>query len=213
MTFVDSIIIEYEQAEAVFISEEILNQKKEKLKAFYCELHQVYRHSGKFVLKYIFYILKKKKRCTPLQMQKQFKAISPNLSSLTPQELEEQLPYLREKEVVLYRYPTEKNIPDTEDLIKDYLLKNELPHPVLEFTEAPQTPQGSLLTELGKAVFLCHKRKALLLITHSHSLLENPLFYSILSEYDIQVRSVDFSWICPKNLKLMQAMVLFKQVK
>ena len=213
MISVDSIIIEYQQTEAVFISEDILNRKKEKLKAFYCELHQVYRHSGKFVLKYIFYILKKKRRCTPLQMQKQFKAISPNLSSVTPQELEDQLPLLREKEVVLYRHPTTNDTSETETLIANYLLKNELPHPVFEFTESPQTPQGRLLTELGKAVFLCHKRKALLLIAHTRSLLENPLFYSLLSEYDIQVRSVDFSWLCPKNLKLMQAMVLFKQVK
>ena len=50
-------------------------------------------------------------------------------------------------------------------------------------------------------------------ILHDSRLLENPLFYTIMEEYQIPLRSVDFPWLCRKNLRLMQAMTLYRMVK
>lgn len=205
MSYIDATLVEFERKDIENVPTELLLRQKAKLSSFYYELYDSYLRGGKYIVRYMFYTLKAARRLTAGQLRKQFAALSPQIGTVMP---EEQGPAAEEaagKEIILYTY----GAADEEKLCA-YLKENRLAAPAVRFAESETSPQ---LEELKKATFYTFRKDAFLLLSHDSRLLENPLFYTVLEEYQIPLRSVDFPWLCRKNLRLMQAMTLYRMVK
>ena len=205
MSYIDSTLVEFERKDIENVPTELLLRQKARLCSFYYELYDSYLRGGKYIVRYMFYTLKEARRLTAAQLRKQLTALSPQTGSITP---EEQRPAAEEaagKEIILYTYGSAD-----EKKLCAYLKENRLAAPAVRFAESETSPQ---LEELKKAAFYTFRKDAFLLLAHDSRLLENPLFYTIMEEYQIPLRSVDFPWHCRKNLRLMQAMTLYRMVK
>lgn len=224
MAFVQSTIVEFEQSGAENVSDEMLYRQKARLQAFYYELYNAYKVRERFVFKYIFYSLSQIGNPGKRQWLKQYRNLDPGLSTIVPENLPNLQDEMGAQAPVLYIHlpltsrkksssdATLLSAQETEANILSLFSEKGLPAPAHIFTDNANTAQGQQLTDLKKAAFICHKTKSLLLISHSEALLDQPLFYTILQEYEFPVRSLDFNWLCRKNLRLMQAMALYKKI-
>lgn len=224
MAFVQSTIVEFQQSGAECVSDEILYCQKARLQAFYYELYNAYKVRERFVFKYIFYSLSQIGNPGKRQWIKQYRNLDPALSAIVPENLPNLQDEMGSKAPVLYFHlPINSKKRSSSDVkalsgkevetkTLSLLSENGLPAPAHIFTDNANTAQGQQLTDLKKAAFICHKTKSLLLISHSEALLDQPLFYTIIQEYEFPVRSLDFNWLCRKNLRLMQAMALYKRI-
>lgn len=201
MQFISSTLVEFEQPDLVPVEPEKLYSQKQRMKAFYYELYDSFLRGEKYIVRYMFYTLSEMKRLTRAQLRKQFAAISHKAGSVLPEDMQALREEAGKREIVLYTdgmYAEEKALAT--------LREAGLPQPEHIFTET----EGTSLPELRKAVFYAFRKDAFLLLAHTPELLSRPLFYQIVEEYQIPLRSLTFPWMCRRNLKLMQAMTLYQ---
>lgn len=201
MSFISSTLVEFEQSDLIPVETGKLLSQMRKMQAFYYELYDSFLRGEKYIVRYIFYTLSAVKRVTRAQLRKQFAAISRKAESVPPEEMQALKEEVGKKSIVLY---TDENF--SKEKAFQSLWKEGLPQPTRIFTE---TETGTL-PELKKAVFYAFRKDAFLLLAHNPELLSRPIFYQIVEEYQIPLRSLTFPWMCRKNLKLMQAMTLYQ---
>lgn len=207
MKYIKDTLVEFEQPAITEVPRELLLKQRTRLQAFHYELYDSFTRGGHYVVRYVFYTLRRAVRQTRTQMMRQLGEITPDMNAappVSPDELEETA---RRKGIVVYRYAcsSEKEKNATP-------LNPSLPEPLAIFTDIPGTPEALQLEGLKKAAFYAFRKDALLLVDSIGNLISNPLFYNILEEYQIPVFSLDFPWLCRKNLRLMQAMALYNRL-
>ena len=201
MSFISSTLVEFEQSDLIPVETGKLLSQMRKMQAFYYELYDSFLRGEKYIVRYIFYTLSAVKRVTRAQLRKQFAAISRKAESVPPEEMQALKEEVGKKDIVLY---TDENF--SKEKAFQSLWKEGLPQPTQIFTET----ETETLPELKKAVFYAFRKDAFLLLAHNPELLSRPIFYQIVEEYQIPLRSLTFPWMCRKNLKLMQAMTLYQ---
>ena len=201
MQFISSTLVEFEQSDLIPVETGKLLSQMRKMQAFYYELYDSFLRGEKYIVRYIFYTLSAVKRGTRAQLRKQFAAISRKAESVPPEEMQALKEEVGKKGIVLY---TDENF--SKEKAFQSLWKEGLPQPTRIFTET----ETETLPELKKAVFYAFRKDAFLLLAHNPELLSRPIFYQIVEEYQIPLRSLTFPWMCRKNLKLMQAMTLYQ---
>ena len=201
MQFISSTLVEFEQSDLIPVETGKLLSQMRKMQAFYYELYDSFLRGEKYIVRYIFYTLSAVKRVTRAQLRKQFAAISRKAESVPPEEMQALKEEVGKKGIVLY---TDENF--SKEKAFQSLWKEGLPQPTRIFTET----ETEALPELKKAVFYAFRKDAFLLLAHNPELLSRPIFYQIVEEYRIPLRSLTFPWMCRKNLKLMQAMTLYQ---
>ena len=204
MQFISSTLVEFEQPDITPVELGKLLAQKQRTRAFYYELYDSFLRGEKYIVQYLFYTLNGIKRTTRTQLQKQLAAISPKADCILPEHMKTLREEAGDRETVLYtdgEYPEEQAI--------GIMQKAGLSMPGQIFRETdPKT-----LCELKKAVFYTSRKEAMLLLAHTPELLANPLFYPVAEEFPILLRSLTFPWMCRKNLKIMQAMTLYQELK
>ena len=203
MQFISSTLVEFEQSDLIPVETGKLLSQMRKMQAFYYELYDSFLRGEKYIVRYIFYTLSAVKRVTRAQLRKQFAAISRKAESVPPEEMQALKEEVGKKDIVLY---TDGSF--SKEKAFQSLWKEGLAQPTRIFTET-ETQTGTL-PELKKAVFYAFRKDAFLLLAHNPELLSRPIFYQIVEEYQIPLRSLTFPWMCRKNLKLMQAMTLYQ---
>ena len=201
MQFISSTLVEFEQPDLIPVESGKLLAQMRKMQAFYYELYDSYLRRGKYIVRYMFYTLSAVKRVTRAQLRKQFAAISRKAESVLPEDMQTLREEAGKKEIVLY---TDGSFSQEEALRN--LRQTGLSQPVQIFTET----EAGTLPELKKAAFYAFRKDAFLLLAHNPELLSRPLFYQIVEEYQIPLRSLTFPWMCRRNLNLMQAMTLYQ---
>ena len=201
MQFISSALVEFEQPDITSVDIRKLTARQKQMEAFYYELYDSFLRGEKYIVRYMFYTLREMKRLTRAQLRKQFAAISHKAGSVLPEDMQALREEAGKREIVLY---TDGSFPQEKAL--ETLREAGLPQPGQLFTET----ESSSLSELKKAVFYAFRKDAFLLLAHTPGLVSRPLFYQIVEEYQIPLRSLTFPWMCRRNLKLMQAMTLYQ---
>lgn len=204
MKYISSTIIEFERPDIEHVPAELLRRQGTLLRAFYYEHYDSFVRGGKYIVQYIYYTVKKMRNLTRLQLDKQYSSLSQQAESLAPAESAVRSD---DRDVVAYAYGT----PADDSRLSDWLTAHHLPQPLARFADTPDTDAGKRLDELKKAAFYAFRKNALLVVESMDGLIANPLFYTVLDEYQMPVCSPDFPWLSRKNLKLMQAMALYQQ--
>lgn len=205
MKYITSTLIEFQRDRVESIPQSLTDRQAERLKAFYYEHYDSFRREGKYIVQYIYYTVASMKKLTRTQMQKQYAAISPQAEcSLPPRTV----PSREETGVVLYSFGSH---PADEELAC-YLHDAGLEAPGISFADDPATEAGQNLEGLKMAAFYAFRKDALLLVNGMQGLIDNPLFYDVLDEFRIPLRSPDFPWLSRQNLKIMKAITLYKRI-
>lgn len=207
MKYIKDTLVEFEQPAIAEVPRELLLKQRTRLQAFHYELYDSFTRGGHYVVRYVFYTLRRAVRQTRTQMMRQLGEITPGMNAAPPVTADELEETARRKGLVVYHYASQ---PAQENTGK--ALNPNLPEPLAVFTDTPGTPEAERLEGLKKAAFYAFRKDALLLVESIGSLMGNPLFYNILEEYQIPVFSLDFPWLCRKNLRLMQAMALYNRL-
>ena len=203
MQFISSTLVEFEQPDLIPVESRKLLAQMRKMQAFYYELYDSYLRGEKYIVRYMFYTISAVKRVTRAQLRKQFAAISRKAESVSPENMKALKDEVGKRKILLY---TDGNFSQEEALRS--LKQAGLTQPEQIFTET----EAGTLPELKKAVFYAFRTDAFLLLAHNPEMLSRPLFYQIVEEYQIPLRSLTFPWMCRRNLKLMQAMTLYTLV-
>ena len=201
MQFISSTLVEFEQPGLIPVESGKLLSQMRKMQAFYYELYDSYLRGEKYIVRYMFYTISAVKRVTRAQLRKQFAAISRKAESVSPENMKALKDEVGKRKILLY---TDGNFSQEEALRS--LKQAGLTQPEQIFTET----EAGTLPELKKAVFYAFRTDAFLLLAHNPEMLSRPLFYQIVEEYQIPLRSLTFPWMCRRNLKLMQAMTLYQ---
>lgn len=67
--------------------------------------------------------------------------------------------------------------------------------------------------ELQKALFFCKRKRIPLLFVSVKEMVNDIRFLNMLEESYVDFRCIDFPWFCKENLRLIKAVVLYKNCK